>query len=181
MLYMTKVLSLQNIYPNSLIVTRLLFFHELHCWILVRELGIFTSIFVNFFGRIIHSFGSPFWEANGRSAIHCIAHLLYYSKIHYIGRISPPHVSILSQILPFCVLKPHVSTSILILSSHSHLCLPRDSSHWSLPTEMFYAFPIFSICAMSSIHLMSLILFFLFFFFFSWRIRPFGQCLFENK
>jgi hypothetical protein len=66
------------------------------------------------------------WEADSRSADEEIPRLLWNSKVHYRVHNSPLPVSILSQMNPVHTHAPHVR-SILTVSSHQYLALPRGS------------------------------------------------------
>jgi hypothetical protein len=67
---------------------------------------------------------SPSWKANRFSASQEILHILWKPKVHYRTHKCPPPVPVLSQINPADAPQPTSWRSILILSSHLHLCLP---------------------------------------------------------
>ena len=81
---------------------------------------------------------SPSWEANRFSPSQEIPRVLWNTKIHYrIHKCLPP-VPVLSQIDPVLSSHPTSWRSILIISSHLCLGLPRDLLLSGFPTKPLY-------------------------------------------
>ena len=76
----------------------------------------------------------PFWEANRSSAGQEIPRILCNPTVHYRIHNSPPLVSIPRQINPVHDLST-TGRSVLILSSHLRIGLPRDFFPSGLPTK----------------------------------------------
>ena len=86
---------------------------------------------------------SPSWEANWFAASQEILRISRKRKVHYRTHKRPPPVSILGQLDP--VHTPSHPTSwrsILILSSHLHLCLPSDHLPSGFPTNPVHVSPL---------------------------------------
>jgi hypothetical protein len=75
------------------------------------------------------------WEANRSSASQEISRVLWNLKVHYRAHKCPPPLPILSQIDPIHVPYPTSRRSILILSSHLSLGLPRGLLSSSFPPK----------------------------------------------
>ena len=82
---------------------------------------------------------SPSWEANRFSVSQEIPRILWNPKVHYRPHKRPPPVPILSQLHP--VHTPHLISwrSILIISSHLRLGLPK----WSLSLRFPHQNPVY--------------------------------------
>ena len=80
-----------------------------------------TTLFGNSMEQI------PSREASRFSASQEVPHILWNPKVHYHIHQSPPTLPVLSQINPNHAPLPHLMSwrSILLLSSHLHLVLPR--------------------------------------------------------
>jgi hypothetical protein len=68
----------------------------------------------------------PSWQANSHSASQDIPRLLWNPKVHYRVHISPPLVSVLSQVNPVHTFQPISLKTVLILPSDLRIDLPRD-------------------------------------------------------
>ena len=82
---------------------------------------------------------SPSWEANTSSIRQEILGILCKPMVHYRVHKSPPPVAILSQIKPVHASPSKSWKSILILSSHLRLGLPRCLFPSVFPTNTLYA------------------------------------------
>ena len=83
---------------------------------------------------------SPSCENNQFSASQEISRILCRPKVHYSIHKFPPPVRVLSQIDPVHAPAPHSTSwrSILILSSHLSLILPRDLFSSDFPTKTLF-------------------------------------------
>ena len=79
---------------------------------------------------------SPSWEANRFAASQEIPRISRNPKVHYCPHKRPPPVPILGQPSPVHI--PSSWRSILILSTHLHLCLPSDLFSSGFPTKTLY-------------------------------------------
>ena len=98
---------------------------------------------------------SLFWEAN-RLAGSQIPHILWNRKVHYSTHKCPAPVPVLSQINPARAPHPTSWRSILILSSHLRLGLPRDLFPSGFLTKALCAAVLSSIHATYPAHLIRL-------------------------
>jgi hypothetical protein len=83
---------------------------------------------------------SPSWEAASCEATREFHKSIWNSKIYYRVHKSPPLAPLLNQINPVHI-TPSYLRSILILSTHLRLVLPRGLFPSGLPTNILYAFP----------------------------------------
>ena len=89
---------------------------------------------------------SPSWEANRFSASEEIPYILWNPKVHYRIHKCPQPVPILTQLDPVHASHPSSWRSIIILSSHLRLCLPKSLFPSGFPTKTLYK-PLLSIRA----------------------------------
>jgi hypothetical protein len=82
---------------------------------------------------------SPSWEAANCAATQELPSILWNPKVHYRVHKSPPLVPILSQIKPVHTITSYLR-SILILSTHLLLGLPRCPFPSGFPTNILYSF-----------------------------------------
>ena len=87
--------------------------------------------------------------------------LLSNPEVHCSTYISPPLVPIFSKSYPISSITTHLLKSVLILSSHLRLGLPKGVLLSGFPTKTVYAFLDCSICAVCPAHLSCLDLRFL--------------------
>jgi hypothetical protein len=111
----------------------------LQSWLQAQELLILESqnkahgLYTNFLEL------SPSWEATSCAATQELPNILWNPKVHHCVHKSPPLVPILRQINPVHT-TPSYLRSILILSTHLCLGLPRSLFPSGILTNILYAF-----------------------------------------